>query len=173
MHLTRALKDFFKKGDVLLLVLCVIASLAGLALVYSATRYDPDLHSNVTKQAAFIALGVVAYVLITFMDVEFLLEKWWKVILVLGVLLILLIKPFGIEDKTGNRSWVRFPGVPIGFQPGEMAKVVYILVLSWLLNHERRLGVSRVAAIAKYLALTGVLAGTLAVLSGDWGVVLV
>ena len=45
MHPTRTLKEFFKKGDVLLLVLCIIASLMGLVLIYSATRYMEALHS--------------------------------------------------------------------------------------------------------------------------------
>ena len=38
MFLVRAIRDFFKKGDVLLLLLCILASAAGLALNYSATR---------------------------------------------------------------------------------------------------------------------------------------
>ncbi len=173
LDIRRSVREFFKKGDVALLILCVIASLVGLVLIYSATRYWPENYGDCAmKQALFMCLGIAAYVAITFIDVEFLLEKWWKVILVLGVLLILLIKPFGIEDDTGNRSWVRFPGIPIGFQPGEFAKLVYIMVLARLLNHERELGVSRVTAIAKYLLLTGLLAGLLAVLSHDWGIVL-
>lgn len=173
--MTRALKTFFKKGDVFLLLLCIVTSLVGLALIYSATRWDGDrLGDNALKQAVFICLGIVAYVVITFIDVEFLLEKWWKVILALGLFIILLIIPFGVEDQTGNRSWVYIPpGAPIGFQPGEIAKVVYILVLARLLNSERKLGVSRFFAILKYLLLTGLLAGTLAVLSHDWGLVLV
>jgi rod shape determining protein RodA len=35
------LREFFRKGDVLLLVLCLIANFYGLALIYSATRYSP------------------------------------------------------------------------------------------------------------------------------------
>lgn len=172
MDLTRAIRDFFKKGDVLLLVLCIMTSLVGLVLIYSATRYDEDLWDNVAKQALFIGLGIIAYVIITFVDVEFLLEKWWPLVLALGIFLILLLKPFGKAGNTGNRSWVYLPKVPINFQPGEIAKVVYILVLSRFLNHERTLGVSRVAAIAKYLIITALLAGPLAVLSHDWGLVL-
>lgn len=170
--MTRAISSFFKKGDVLLLVLCVVTSMVGLILIYSATRYDPDLHRSVYKQAAFIALGILAYVIITFIDVEFLLEKWWPVVLALGLFLILLLKPFGRAGDTGNRSWVFLPGGHINFQPGEVAKVVYILVLSRFLNHERPLGVSRFSAIMKYLLITGILAGPLAVLSHDWGLVL-
>lgn len=167
------LKEFFRKGDVVLLGLCLLASAAGLLLIYSATRYDPNLQSNVVKQAIFIAMGAAAYVVATFIDVEFLLEKWWKVFFVLGLLVILLIAPFGQADNTGNKSWVFLPGVPFGFQPGEIAKLAFIVVLAWLLNHERARGVSRLPAIAKYLMLTCVYAGLLAVLSGDFGMVLV
>ena len=101
MHPSRSLRDFFKKGDVLLLGLCLLASTVGLVLIYSATRYDPALHEYVQKQAMFICLGVVAYIIITFVDVEFLVEKWWKVFLALGLLVILLIKPFGEAGDTG------------------------------------------------------------------------
>ena len=38
MQPTRTLREFFKKGDVLLLGLCILASLMGLVLVYSATQ---------------------------------------------------------------------------------------------------------------------------------------
>lgn len=173
MHPTRSLRDFFKKGDVLLLALCLLASAAGLVLIYSATRFDQTLHSYPLRQAMFICMGVVVYVIATFVDVEFLVEKWWKVFLVLGLFVILLIQPFGEAGDTGNRSWVYLPGIRFGFQPGEIAKLAYIVVLAWLLSHERERGVSRLSAIVKYLLLTCVYAGLLAALSGDFGMVLV
>ena len=173
MFLMDNLRDFFKKGDVLLLILCVCANLFGIALVYSATRYDPALHSFPIKQALFLALGVVIYVVVTFVDLEFLLEKWWKVVLLLGIVVILLLLPFGRDDGTGNRSWVFLPGLPMGFQPGEMAKLAYICVLAWLINHQRSFGVSRFTSLLKYVGLTMLFAGLLAVLSGDYGMVLV
>ena len=64
MHPVGNLREFFRKGDVLLLGLCLLASAAGLLLIYSATRYDADLQGNVTKQALFIAMGVVFVALI-------------------------------------------------------------------------------------------------------------
>src|SRR5699024_4241241 len=136
LHPVGYLREVFRKGDVLLLGLCLLARAAGLLLIYSATRYDPDLQGNVTKQALFIAMGVVAYIVVTFVDVEFLLEKWWKVFLLLGLFVILLIQPFGQADNTGNKSWVFLPGIPFGFQPGEIAKLAFVVVLAWLLNHE-------------------------------------
>lgn len=173
MHLVRSLKDFFRKGDTVLLALCLLASAVGLVLIYSATRYDVSLRGYPVRQAMFIAMGVVVYLIATFVDVEFLVEKWWKVFLVLGLFVILLIYPFGEAGDTGNKSWVYLPGISFGFQPGEIAKLAFIVVLAWLLNHERDRGVSRLAAIVKYLMLTCIYAGLLAVLSGDFGMVLV
>lgn len=173
MNPDRGLKRFFREGDVVLLGLCLLASAVGLLLIYSATRYDLNRHNDFIKQALFLVLGVAVYVGVTFLDIEFLMEKWWWVFLLLGVFVILLIKPFGVDSDTGNRSWVYLPGVPVGFQPGEIAKLSFVVVLAWLLNRERKKGVGRPIAIVKYLALTGMMSGLLAVLSGDFGMVLV
>ncbi len=173
MNPIRALRDFFRKGDVVLLGLCLLASAVGLVLIYSATRYDESLSSSFMKQAAFVCMGVVLYIAITFVDIEFLMEKWWWVILLLGIFVILLIVPFGVEDNTGNESWVFLPGIPFGFQPGEIAKLAFIVVMAWLINHERQKGIGRFSSIVKYLVLTGIFAGMLAILSGDFGMMLV
>lgn len=45
------IREFFKKGDVLLLFLCLTASGYGLALIYSATRYLDNNNRNVIVQA--------------------------------------------------------------------------------------------------------------------------
>lgn len=175
MQPTRTLKEFFKKGDVLLLILCLVASVMGLALIYSATQWRDTLHNNALKQAIFICMGIVAYVWVTFIDIEFLMEKWWWVFLFLGLFVMLLIIPWGQDDGTGNRSWVFLPviGKYFGFQPGEIAKLSYIVVLAWLINKERPKGLGRFSSIVKYGVLTCVFAGLLTVLSKDWGVALV
>lgn len=171
---TRTLREFFKKGDVVLLLLCILASLMGLVLIYSATQYDPKLHGYAMKQAQFICMGVVAYVWVTFIDIEYLMEKWWWVFLLLGLFVIALIYPFGYDSGTGNKSWVFLP-IPHfpGFQPGEIAKLAFIVVLAWMINKERPRGLGRFSALVKYVVLTGVFAGSLAVLSSDWGMVIV
>jgi len=175
LQATRTVKEFFKKGDVVLLLLCILASVMGLVLIYSATRYDQDLHRCAEKQAFFICLGVVAYVWVTFIDIEYLMEKWWWVFLLLGLFVIALIYPWGRDDGTGNKSWVFLPviGNYFGFQPGEIAKLSYIVVLAWMINKERPKGLGRFSSIIKYGVLTCVFAGSLMVLSSDFGVALV
>lgn len=173
MQPARTLKEFFKKGDVVLLGLCILASLMGLVLIYSATRYMESLHDFPQKQALFVCVGIVAYVWVSFIDIEYLMEKWWWVFLLLGLLAIALIIPFGKDLGTGNRSWVYIPHVPFSIQPGEIAKLAYIVVLAWMINKARPRGLGRFPALVKYVMLTGVFAGSLAVLSGDWGMVIV
>lgn len=173
MQPARTLKEFFKKGDVVLLGLCILASLMGLVLIYSATRYMESLHDFPQKQALFVCVGIVAYVWVSFIDIEYLMEKWWWVFLLLGLLAIALIIPFGKDLGTGNRSWVYIPHVPFSIQPGEIAKLAYIVVLAWMINKARPRGLGRFPALVKYVVLTGVFAGSLAVLSGDWGMVIV
>lgn len=170
----RTLKEFFKKGDVVLLGLCILASLMGLVLIYSATQYDFKLHGYAMKQAQFICMGVAAYVWVTFIDIEYLMEKWWWVFLLLGLFVIALIYKWGYDGGSGNKSWVFLP-IPHfpGFQPGEIAKLSFIVVLAWLINKERAKGLGRFPSLVKYVVLTGVFAGSLAVLSSDWGMVIV
>lgn len=172
MNPIHGLREFFRKGDVVLLSLCLMASAAGLLLIYSATNYL-NTSSYVIKQAAFICAGVVIYIIATFIDIEFLMEKWWWVFLLLGIGVILLIAtPLG-KEVNGNKSWIYLPHVPIGIQPGEIAKLSFIVVFAWLMNRERQYGVGRLTAIFRYLLLTGIFAGLLAYLSGDFGMLLV
>ena len=59
MFLGEALQTFFKKGDMFLLSLCLLASGIGLALIYSATRWSPELESYPAKQLIFIVMGII------------------------------------------------------------------------------------------------------------------
>ena len=70
-------EEFFRKGDKVLLFLCLLASGYGLVLIYSATRY---LRSNrpVLVQLLAICLGVAAYIILTFVDLRLFVDKCWK-----------------------------------------------------------------------------------------------
>ncbi len=168
-----SIRTFFRKGDVVLLVLCLIASACGLVLIYSATRYDPGLHSDVYKQIVFLFLGILIFFLCSFVDIELFVERWWKVLLVGSFILLFLLIPFGVEGDTGNKSWVYLPGLPIGFQPAEFVKVAFIPLLAMLFDRHRERGISRPSSVFTTFGFTLVFAGVIAVLSGDYGMVLV
>jgi len=167
------LRDFFRKGDMFLLSMCLISSVFGLALIYSATRYDPALHSCVVKQAMFICMGIVIYMIFTLVDIELILERSWKLLVLAGILLILMLIPFGVEGDTGNRSWMYLPGIPIGIQPAELVKIPFILVMGRILDQNREHGLSHPVSVLISVGYTFLFAGLIAVLSEDYGMVLV
>lgn len=176
-RLRDTLRDFFRKGDMVLLVLCLTASLFGLVLIYSATRssvyYKPSLLSCASKQAMFLCMGLVLYLIFTMVDIELILEKSWKLLALAGVILILMLIPFGVEGDTGNRSWMYLPGVPIGLQPAELVKIPFILVMAWILNKNREHDLSSPFSVFLLAGYTLLFVGLIAVISGDFGMVLV
>ena len=68
--------DVLRQADLLLLALCGGASLFGVLMVSSATRY---MHTNrlVLVQAAALVIGVLLYLLVSQIDVGELV-KYWK-----------------------------------------------------------------------------------------------
>ena len=126
------LQEFWKKGDKLLLLLCLLASGYGVALIFSATRYNGN-DQAVIIQIVAILLGVVAYILCTFIDFQLFVEKNWKLVFWGSVLFILLLlTPLG-SNVGGNRNWLDIPHFPINIQPNEIDKIPYILLLALLI----------------------------------------
>jgi rod shape determining protein RodA len=173
VFLSEALQTFFKKGDMLLLSLCLLASGFGLALIYSATRWSAELQGNPTKQLVFIALGVVAYIVFTLIDIELILEKSWIFLLIISIILLALLIPFGVEDDTGNRNWMYLPGIPFGIQPAEIVKLFFVMLLARILYRNREYGISRVFPVLKMAIFTGFFMGLNTALSKDFGMSLV
>lgn len=167
------LRDFFRKGDLFLLFLCLFSSLYGLVLIYSATRYDTALHSYPMKQFLFLCIGLVLYVVLSMVDIELILEKSWKFLLGGSLVLLLLLIPFGVDGGTGNRSWMYLPGLPVGLQPAELVKVPFLLVMARILDKNLEHGPSRPSSVFLVTGYTLLFVGIIAVLSGDFGMVLV
>ena len=174
-RISNILRNFWRKGDVVLLFLCLIASAFGLVLIFSATRYDIALHNNVFKQAIFILMGVVAYIVLSFVDIELFVEKSWKWMLLFNILFILLLlTPLGIgEEETGNNSWLQFPFLPVTIQPAEVTKLFFVLILAYQCSKYREWGISKPGSVFRLAFHTLFMAGLIAVVSGDFGMVLV
>lgn len=173
MFLGEALQTFFKKGDMFLLSLCLLASGIGLALIYSATRWSPELESYPAKQLIFIVMGIVAYIVFTLIDIELILDKSWIFLFIISIILLVLLVPFGVEDDTGNRNWMYLPGIPFGIQPAEIVKLFFVMLLARILYRNREYGISRFFPIMKMAVFTGFFMGLNTALTKDFGMSLV
>lgn len=170
-----SLHDFWERGDKLLLALCLCASLFGLALIYSATRYlTVNRNRSVIIQAIGILLGAVIYILISSVDMELFVERSWKLLLLFNIAFNLLVRVPGLGvSRGGNLSWIRFPGLPMDIQPAEIVKLSFILLFAYQCTKLQKRGISKPGSVLMLLLHTGLIAGVIAVATKDFGMVLV
>ncbi|MCB9844621.1 MAG: FtsW/RodA/SpoVE family cell cycle protein [Phycisphaeraceae bacterium] len=159
--------------------LCVLSALALCALgVYSIDLADhhlpreaPALSVGATKQAMFALAGIFAAIVVAVPHYR--LIGWLSLptmIVVLGLLVFLLL-PFVpasiVSPRNGTRGWINLR--VFYFQPSELAKVAFVLVVAHYLRfrdeHRRLLGLIPLALI------TAVPVG-LIMLEPDWGTAL-
>ena len=166
-------REFIRKGDLILLSLCLAASGFGLLLIYSATRYQ-DNNKAILVQLIGILLGVIAYFLITFLDLQLFAEKNWVFLLGFSVVFILLLlTPFG-KSVGGNLNWLTLDPIikdfPINIQPNEVVKIPFILILALqLANLQAKGDVSSIASVAQFGGFTLFMLALIAAVCGDMG----
>lgn len=168
------LRDFPKKGDMILLLLCLITSAFGCVAIASATSAEKFGDSNlkyIVIQLAATLLGVVAYALVSSIDIDAMSERRsWLV--AFNICLLMLLVPFGTDNNTGNRSWLDIPGVPVMIQPAEICKISYVVIMASVMNaHQNR--ISAFPSIMHMALHLCILVGLNMVLSKDAGVSLI
>ena len=167
--------EFFKKGDPVLLLLCLLASVFGVALIFSATRYNGN-NRAVVIQCIAIVLGVIIYVLCTFVDFQLFIEKNWKLVFGGSVLFILLLlTPLGTDHNSGNLNWLDIPGFPMEIQPNEIVKIPFILLLSMQITKLQDQGhdIGSVFSVVQIGAHAAFMLGLIALVCGDMGMCVV
>ena len=172
MHFSRFMKDLFRRADLVLLSLCLVASAMSLVLVYSATRWHPEARGDFKKQVVFVFLGIVAYLVFTYLDIDLILEKSWVLLFVFSAGFLLLLIPFGYEIN-GNRNWMYLPGIPVSIQPAEVVKLTFVLILARIMDRSREYGISRPWSVLKMAGFTAFFMGLNTYLSHDFGMSLV
>lgn len=131
-RLKATLADFIQQADLVLLGLCCTATLYGIALVFSATRYMAPSTGlrRMIIQCAALGLGVCVYIFFSMLDLESITRKW-KWLLAFNVGFILLLRtPLGVAGNTGNRAWLKFPLIPFQIGPAEVVKITFVLLLA-------------------------------------------
>ncbi len=171
------IRDFFRKGDLVLLALCLLASGFGLVLIFSATQYYPSGPTRfLLIQSLAIVLGVVAYMLLTMVDFRLFVEKNWKLLLAFNVLFILLLlTPLGTDHDMGNLNWLDIPGLPVDIQPNEVVKLPFILMLSYQISRiqERDRDISSLPSLLQIGGHAVFMLGLIAAVCGDFGMCVV
>ena len=119
----KRLGETFRKGGMLLLLLCLVTTAFGCLIIASATSYMGSLR-QVIVQIVAAGLGIIMY-----MDVEFFAEHR-TVLVIFNTFLLLLLIPFGTDNGTGNKSWLDIPLMPVNIQPAEICKLTFIFIMA-------------------------------------------
>ena len=166
------LKDFMKKGDMILLIMCLIVAGFGVLCIASATSAE-KFGSNIKYlviQVVSIGLGTIMYAMVSSIDLDFLSEHRGILVAFNIFLLLMLVSPLGTDNNTGNRSWINTGIVMV--QPAEICKITYIIInASVMASHQNR--ISHPISVAHMLLHLGILVGLNLALSSDMGVSLI
>lgn len=125
-----AVRLFIKETDKLLLSMCIVASVFGLIMVMSATKYKLSVDSIVSRDFLImliaVFLGVALSIAISFFDYQ-IFTKLWPFIA--GVCLVLMLLLFwigtGPSSRPDARTWLEIG--PVNFQPSELVKIGFII----------------------------------------------
>lgn len=117
---------YFKNTDLYLLLLALCCSGYGLILINSATASSAAHARYMVVQSGAIAIGVVAFVIMSLIDLES-IKRYWRIILLLNVAMQLSMFVLG-SDHDGNQSWIQVG--PITIQPGEIGKILFIITFA-------------------------------------------
>lgn len=131
------LKNAFKGTDKLLLILSLLASIFGIVMVYSVTRYSlkPDeiIPNDMKTMVLAVAMGVVLCIIISFIDYEF-IARMWPLIGVFCIGIMFVVFFFGVAplERPDSRVWLDLK--VFYFQPSELVKIGYIITFAMHLD---------------------------------------
>jgi len=163
------LLDFFRKGDMVLLALCLMTTAYGCVVIASTTSTMGSVR-YVLVQLLAASLGMLLYAIISSIDLDFFFEHRTAMVVFNSVLILMLI-PFGLTVN-GNRSWLDFPFLPIDIQPAEICKITYVLIMASVMSsHQNRL--SSIPSVFHMVFHLLALVGLNMAISSDMGVSLI
>lgn len=164
------LLEIFKKGDMILLALCAVASVFGIVMIYAATYVEGNTRMIVIQTASLFA-GIVVYLGMTALDIDILAGQR-TILFLFNALFIAMLLVWGIEGSTGNRSWLHFSFLPFNIQPAEVCKLTYIVILAKTMSiHRNR--VSSLRCVSNITLNMLFIVGEIVVISKDMGVALI
>lgn len=153
---------------VLLICTLILTSCSLLTLTGTLGNVEKLTKSGYCVQIGAVVVGLAAMVVLTVIDYEELVNKFWLFFFIASIGLLGVTLVFGTSQGT-NRSYLRFGSV--GIQPSEFVKASYIITFSKHLEYAKE-RINSPKTLLGIGAHAGVVIG-LVLASGDLGVALV
>lgn len=125
----RKTKNFkYSDLDFLLIILTIIASVAGLIMISSAVHTIDGGNRYIYIQSVAAVMGLAMMIIFATIDYEN-LGNLNKIIYASSIVLLVLVLIIGTgRDDVGSKSWIRFGS--IGIQPSEFVKIGFIITFA-------------------------------------------
>src|SRR6266536_5586797 len=134
--MTPFLRKLLGQNWLLLLTMLALA-VFGVVAIYSATSTRADAYAVDfwRKQANWVAVGTLAFVITSLIDYRWI--RWGALPMYLAGIVFLILTKFIGTKVYGARSWLHLG--PINFQPAQLAVVAGIMVLALFLSQFRQM----------------------------------
>lgn len=169
------IKSFIKETDKILLFLCILISALGILLVSSATGSGDELFSRDAKVMMLaVSVGVVAALIISVIDYNFIVRLWPIIAGVCLLLMLLLFIPgvgVGPPERPDAKTWIVLGNTGLFFQPSELVKIGFIITFTVHIDYVRD-NLNSLKNIL-FLCIHGAIPVLLVLVSGDMGSALI
>ncbi len=170
------IKTSISNTDILLLGLCLLASVFGITMVHSSTTLsiaENEIISRDTRTMILaVAAGIVISVIISFIDYKFITRMFPLIGAVcIALMLLTLLIGVGPEERPDAKTWIVIGSTGLFFQPSELVKIGFIITFGMHLE----LVQDKLKNLFHLLLLCihGVIPTGLVIISGDLGSALV
>ena len=169
MDIIKKVTHYITNTDLYLVILALLCSAYGMVLIYSATLNPATALDGSTRnlfiQGAAILMGLIAFVIMSLIDLET-MSGWWKIFVLINIgLQMLLFTPLGVEVN-GQRAWLDLG--PTNLQPGELGKLIFIFTLAAHIS-EIKEHINEWRGLLVIALHTLIMMGAVVISSGDTG----
>lgn len=165
------IKNVIRQTDIMFLFICLALSVFGIVMVSSATYSGETYFSRDAKVMVLATcMGLIAAMVISFIDYDIIL-KLWPLVGLGSVVLMLGLFVFGIspEGRSDAISWYKIGS--LYFQPSEIVKIGYIITFAFHISKVKN-NISSLKNVF-FLCVHAAIPIVLVVATGDMGSALI
>lgn len=171
----KAIKNFIKETDKVLLLLCLVTSAFGCIVVSSATLWTVDGGGRFSRDfmvmCLAVVLGIIIALIISLIDYEFIMKMAPLIgLFCIGIMVLTLLVGVGPIERPDAKTWLKI-GSTFYFQPSEIVKIGFIITFGVHLEKLKN-NINHVFSIFQLL-LHALIPIALVIKSGDMGSALV
>ncbi len=171
----KAIKNFIKETDKVLLLLCLVTSAFGCIVVSSATLWTVEGGGRFSRDfmvmCLAVVLGIIIALIISLIDYEFIMKMAPLIgLFCIGIMVLTLLVGVGPIERPDAKTWLKI-GSTFYFQPSEIVKIGFIITFGVHLEKLKN-NINHVFSIFQLL-LHALIPIALVIKSGDMGSALV